>query len=138
MSEIRPYRGKTYKGEWVFGNIVQNYIMPVTHHIAKTAIFTGREFVEVIPETVGQFTGRCDEFKEHLYNGDIVEVDNGCESFLCEIVEDKDNCAFVLRELYGDRDRYDFEDFEDVDLKKIGNVFDNPEKIGVRAGVTNG
>lgn len=78
------YRGKRAdNGEWVYGNIVltedKAYILPdiadFTYGDNGNRIRIGC-FVEVIPETVGQWTGLTDKNGIKVFEGDIVNDDN--------------------------------------------------------------
>jgi uncharacterized phage protein (TIGR01671 family) len=66
MREIL-FRGKTYDGEWVYGG----YFEDRDYHFIPRGI--GAAFVEVDPETVGQFTGVFDNNGNKIFEGDIVD-----------------------------------------------------------------
>lgn len=69
---MRMYRGKVIKaGGWVYGYFFQIW--------EKTYILWGTtndvpNMTEVIPDTVGQSTGRSDINKKEVYGGDIVKA----------------------------------------------------------------
>ena len=89
------YRGKRAdNGEWVYGNIVltedKAYILPdiadFTYGDNGNRIRIGC-FVEVIPETVGQWTGLFDRNEVKLFIGDIIK-DVPSEKFKKKVSED--------------------------------------------------
>ena len=90
---MRPYRGKTRNGNWVkgwyctIGNNIECILPPNPDIvISSRGQFVERiAFIEVIPATVGQSTGRKDEKRtkeypegQEIFEGDIMEYYNAC------------------------------------------------------------
>ena len=74
---------------------------------------------EVIPETVGQYTGLCDKNGKKIFEGDIVESPNGTQGF---IEWQNAECAFLVN--IGD----DWQTMDDCHYEVIGNIYDNKEE----------
>ena len=134
MREIREviFRGKrTDNGEWVKGYLYITHIG--SHEIGSydAEINIERLTFDVIPETVGQYTGLTDKNGVRIFEGDIVSLvkhDGLIYKVVyvpCryELVNSKGVNCFVL-------DIYKSENIE-----VIGNIHDNPELLG---GENNG
>ena len=134
MREIL-FRGKRKdNGKWVYGNYAVTDNNGKQHFIFQNKAF---EF-EVIPETVGQYTGITDDNEKKIFEGDILNVINPdyddydyitkvyfeCNT-LCVDVGGQDydytSIGFAV-EIWDDkRDR----------VEVIGNIHDNPELLEV-------
>lgn len=129
MREIL-FRGKSvYTGEWVRGGIVHQ-----TDHYGDTVdkyfIIDGTETqdydigyeYEVIPETVGQYTGLCDKNGKRIFEGDILsfETMRGTISFTVYYDEE---CG--VWQPFGDS----YCGFDPKDVEVIGNIHDSPELL---------
>lgn len=123
------FRGKRIdNGEWVEGN----YSVMLSGRVTIQPI--GRIITyEVLPTTVGQFTGLTDKNGKKIFEGDIVKRFNsrGQEVMRYAVKWNTDCCMFVLICEYTYLGEYDtdFTVYYGEDLEVIGNVHDNPELL---------
>ena len=141
---MRPikFRGKRKdNGEWVYGYyIYRNCVNNDTHYIAIRAGL----YYEVIPETVGQFTGLHDKKGQEIYEGDIV----GSDKTKMEIVylsqkEGKTKNDEYINYCWATRNPID-DTFEKIDVwawskfEVISNITENPDFLEKERGDRNG
>lgn len=138
------FRGKTLKhvtlnkhivaevGQWIYGGIVE--------HIGGTYILMpdsgyGYISIEVIPETVSQYTGLTDKNGVEVYEGDIIDIHqtvNGYNQFVIQY----DNYKFSAR-YYNQKTKqilgwyqYDLDELFEInetekEIEVIGNIYEN-------------
>lgn len=142
MNREIKFRGISKRtGNWVYGDLVRlptdggSYSEPpsseLTWHITNSHLLT-HEFVEVIPETVGQFTGLNDANGTEIYEGDIISSLNSTKQEGRHVIEWDNDCAkFVAR--YGehkwDSCGIDQDWLTKFNKKIIGNIYQNPELL---------
>lgn len=133
MREIL-FRGKdVFTNEWVYGGYG---LYPHTRFPAKPTIYEAEERacwrpVEVIPETVGQYTGLKGRNGKMIFEGDIVRLYSEYHEKLvgenCVVKYGEFNCT-CCNGIYGwefvDGDIRNFDEYE-----IIGNIHDNPELL---------
>lgn len=141
------FRGKTQYQEWIEGSYVQtddNTNNPMRHHplSLRHQIWSycsgdwnlgGWEPIDVIPETVGQFTGLTDKNGKKIFEGDMYK--RGKEVYLvtCTTLG-----GFLSRQIYDDwLKRNVFGEMKQswlsvADCKRyeiVGNIIDNHELL---------
>jgi len=140
MREVKFRGQRVDNGEWETGSLVTVLINN------SCRIFTGKidirdwtvENFEVIPKTVGQFTGHRDKNGKEIFDGDIIR-DTGefaaKEPGIVEWAEDKDDytyhCGFRVNwlESFPRRSHLPFW-AKEREIEVIGNRFENPDLLG--------
>lgn len=132
------FRGKTKKGEWVYGDYVRikDGGNPIKHFIYGKA--------DVIPETVGQFTGLTDKHGNKIFEGDIV-VTRYQKGDICSIGDVQFDSGVFGAEWTAVKENkgmvgswgqpHNLRRFDDDIIKNIeviGNIYDNPELLEVQ------
>ena len=121
------FRGKDRFGEiWYYGSLVVNDIFGHTH-IWDASL----GYMEVDPETIGQFTGLYDCNGNKIYEGDIVEWEKDglmyvvkfwAGTFYASVKECNDG-------IFGGFPLHALTEHEDRKCKIVGNIFDNSELL---------
>lgn len=119
------FRGKTNDGKWMYGCYILNR---GAHFIADDSLAkpnaTWKDF-EVIPETVGQFTGLFDKNGKEIYEGDIVKLTQLHYEVTGKIVYINTEFALYVPE---EDSTYDFFP-PDRTSEVIGNIHDNSDLL---------
>lgn len=119
MNREIKFRGKRIdNGEWVYGDLLQPTEICDIYEIANCESIDGTRY-EVIPESIGQFTGLYDKNGKEIYEGDIIT--NGDKN-IKYIVEWCDT-GLKARQ-YNNRSYIGLKYWKDV-LEVIGNIYDN-------------
>ena len=123
MREIL-FRGKRkYNGEWVEGFYYKDLWSDNAHYI----IYDGTDY-EVIPETVGQYTGKTDKNGKNIFEGDIVYCKSRLDNANMVVIFECGQFRMVLSENYRSyQTNSGFYDINCFDKEVIGNIHDNPE-----------
>lgn len=120
MREIL-FRGKRIcNNEWVEGGFHSRFGKAYIIGISKTERIDG---TEVIPETVGQYTGLTDKNGKKIFEGNIINIEYPMTTIKCAVVEYVGS-AFVGNT---DCDTWDLDNY--YALEVIGNIHDNPEPL---------
>ena len=134
MSREILYRAKTIKdNEWVQGaychyDDIKDDGKDDCDYIIEKHNGEYFPFREIIPETVGQFTGLTDKNGKKIFEGDIVKGYFGYgddENDIAYIEYQEDSMGFVLVEILKEDYGKLFEIMGEVEV--IGNIHDNPE-----------
>ena len=124
MREILFRAKRKDNGDWVFGDLIHN-IDCVKARERETDINRIAKSYEVIPETVGQFTGLKDINGKKIFEGDIVTGLFNYTDIIGHIVYGSDATFFIERKgLYG----IGLNNAEDW-LEVVGNIHDNKELL---------
>lgn len=116
MREIL-FRGQDVKGKWHIGLLA--HIGNAWYVSNKAGIPTA---IEVIPRTIGQYTGLTDKNGAKIFEGDIVLIKNDNDYYTVEF----DECCF---QVFSDSVCYVMDNFYERDIEIIGNKFDNPRIV---------
>jgi YopX protein len=114
------FRGKTSKGDWVFGDLIQDLsdwyaILPI--ECEKISLDS---CIEVIPETIGQFTGMTDNNGVNIFEGDKVKVDYISDRIrTIEFIDGSFKIVLRLRTIV----TYPIEEHKN-DIEVVGNIYE--------------
>ena len=138
------FRGMTKDKKWVYGYYCYadngHYILPSSQKplafydsFRKISRIVG--FVEVLPETVGQFIGLHDKNDKEIYEGDIVEFNVVVPIWDEEKHIVKEHRPEVWRRAVEYKAPKFWIHWYPEKLEVIGNVHENPELLGERVWI---
>ena len=146
MREIL-FRGKCkYNSLWICGSLIsyngKYFIIPTGVVYPEENGKYEFSFFEVIPETVGQWTGRCDNDECKIFDGDFLNKTDETiilvryDDYYCEyslyLCSRGDYCTYNFNTDEGELDLIDNVSFADYEhYVKAGNIHDNPELMEV-------
>jgi uncharacterized phage protein (TIGR01671 family) len=117
------------EGSFVYGSLLiskdRYYISVSALCKINSCINNGMtSMIEVIPETVGQYTGLTDKNGTKIFEGDIVLYEK--EDEVGQIEYHESEAMFVV---VFDTWQTDFDHIYSCDIEVIGNIHDNPELL---------
>lgn len=140
MREI-IFRAKLFSGDWVYGNFIHSKRFEGCGNEYRIHnIETGLE-IDVIPDTVGQFTGLTDVYGKQIFEGDLVKIKSH-KDYENEVFQvGFENGSFYLKSCnhagFVTIGKYAYDAFwndtiDDIDeintlFEVVGNIHDNPE-----------
>lgn len=140
MRDIEFRGQRVDNGEWVHGNLlvsndaIENFDYLIIPSVNSNMFCSNdgnlgfEKWYKVIPETIGQFTGKYDKNGVKIYEGNICN----CREYECygKVEWNNDEAGFyycVINEdgTFEEELLYDYAD----ELEVIGNIHDNPELL---------
>ena len=117
MREIK-FRGRTEDGRWAFGNFVISNGFCFITTLNLSILTYATHHTEVIPETIGQFTGLKDKNGKEIYEGDTLAP------YGAEIVWNERLACWCGRHK-NDVDMWPIYESIEYGLEIIGNIHEN-------------
>lgn len=130
MREILFKAKRKDNGEWIEGYYLKRYDLlgNEEHLIFHADSYTVWEYAEIDPETLCEFTGRCDKNGKRIWENDILMAhldESHPEDVTYETVE-WGVAEWVTHEA-NSVDRQYLDEFDLKHFEVVGNIFDNKE-----------
>lgn len=132
MREILFKAKRKDNGEWIEGYYLKRYDLlgNEEHLIFHADSYTVWEYAEIDPETLCEFTGRCDKNGKRIWENDILMAhldELYLEDATYETVE-WGAAGWVTHEA-NSVDRQYLDEFDLEHFEVVGNIFDNKELL---------
>lgn len=127
------YKSDVFKDGFAYGSLVvikdKYYICIGVAGVSINSLVnnTTATFVEVIPETVGQYICLTDKNGKKIFEGDIIERFWLGKKYIYRIDYDKYIASFIGKDIYGLN--FTTFDYDACEFEVIGNIHDNPELL---------
>ena len=140
------FRGKRVdNGEWVEGYLFDDGIVDSKRMFIGSLVITehkgqgedvwdiGHAFYEVIPETVGQYTGLTDKNEKKIFEGDIVDCWSEGVNAQGTVQQRKDG-LWIIYPAWQKHIMWGLcpDEYSHTTVEVIGNIHDNPELLEVK------
>ncbi|BDZ76963.1 YopX family protein [Claveliimonas bilis] len=132
MREILFRAKRIDNGEWVEGNLITNERNEHKKYIGyifdeRNGVIEDFDIVEVIPNTICQYTGLKDKNEEKVFIGDIIRCTKGCPHEVIWMKEYAGTFIGGMPAVYlsGLDKGYAWTGEEEI----VGNIFDSPERL---------
>ena len=96
MREIL-FRGKTHDGNWIYGTGWTEFLNMFPDRTGNLWIWSDHQWKEIIPETLGQYTGLKDKNGKMIFEGDIIIgwIHDENRKFSVQYKSGRLNCGFL-------------------------------------------
>ena len=123
-------QGDLHNAKWKYDEKQTSLIWPKNIELEEHYEFS--ESIEVIPETVGQYTGLPDKNGKKIFEKHVVKITGMLPTVngLYKVVwDDKNHCFGLKRDTSYHHHYFTFSELNGFheDCEVIGNIFDNPE-----------
>ena len=124
------FRGGWIKnGEWIEGYYV---LLNDTHYIIEVGSEDwgdNGEWFQVVPKSVGQYTGLKDKNGKKIFEGDIIRYQRGIDKFELMVVIWNESTASLVLAYSKDMNYYETLMNTKYYCEVIGNIYYNPELL---------
>lgn len=132
MREILFKAKRKDNGEWVEGNLITNERNENQKYIGyifdeRNGVIEDYDLVEVIPDTICQYTGLEDKNGNKIWENDIAHIRSSGLSGYGVIKYENGNLVLV-----DVKRKRTYSMYGEWKIRKDGNIFDNPELLEVK------
>lgn len=126
------FRGKMEDGgEWIYGDLVASKFICIHDETVDDESRIG--FIDVVNETVGQYTGVTDKNGAKIFEGDIVSINGSTELAIVHYLNLDNKSEFETLGWYCTIPKYQYYvhrlENNSSKYEVVGNIHDNPELL---------